>query len=208
MSTGTEGNGLVFAATYPSRTNTYSAGDQVQSAHLNDIQDKAVLTSDQVVTLSAYVGPSRTCTGNQSDSPSPKVIGGGTVWIEATSNAVTEVVLDTSIDWRDRFIVVTGAVDVSTSMDLPGDASDDTTEYDINDTSSPAEGIHWIFYSEQGTTYPTAPTASASAEVSGFDRLHVYVRDDGALVMRMTPYTSAVGRIIAKVDFSPMQDHY
>lgn len=200
MSTGPEGNGLTHSAAYPSRTQTFAAGDQVPSSTLNAVQDGLVLTSDQVATAYATMAPSTTSSKNQTDSPSPSTFGGKDCWIEAESNGLTEVVLDQSIDWRDRLVIVQGVVDLSSGLVFPGETGDAAIDDDIN--------LHQLFYSHEGTAYPTAPTASAHVVVSGAEQLHVYVRDDGKLVMRMSPYTSAVARIMAKVSASPMQRHY
>jgi len=208
MSTGPTGNGLTAAPTYPTKTHNYSPGDQVASSDLNAIQDGVVLTSDQLFAAFGKVAPSRSSSKNLTDSPSPDVHGGGSIWIEAVTTGVTVVVLDNSIDWRDRHIIVAGVVDLAANLAFPGDPADDTVSYDLNDVAAPGVGIHGYFYSEAGYPGTTTPTADANATVTGLERLRVYVRDDGNLCMKMSPYTSNNGRIVAKIDFSPKQEHY
>lgn len=81
-----------------------------------DIADRRITRRDGLL---GHYAKSRTATYNQSDSPAPDQVGGGTVWGEinvipitiapgtTTANGLSAVV-DASIDWRDRYVFYDG----------------------------------------------------------------------------------------------------
>lgn len=208
MPTGAEGNGLADLTAYTARTNTWTAGDQVESADLNAIQDGVIDVSDAVDALAGQVAVSRTSTRNLGDSPQPAEDGGGDVWVEAESNGATIIVLDTSIDWRDRFVLVQGLCAITTAFDFPGGASDDSIHADLTDTTSTGDAINGFFYSQQGHSGVGTPTAYAIANISSGNTARVFVRDDGVLALKVSPFASDNCRLMARVSFSPRQEHY
>lgn len=208
MPTGAEGNGLTDLDAYITRTNTWAAGDQVGSADLNAIQDGIIDVSNAVDELAGLVAVSRTGTRNLGDSPQPAEDGGGEVWVEAESNGATIIALDTSIDWRDRFVVVQGICAITSSTVFPGSGGDDAVLADLTDTTSSGTAINSFFYSQQGHSGVGTPTAYAIANISTGNTARVFVRTDGVLCFKMSPFSTDNCRLMAKVSFSPRQEHY
>lgn len=195
---------------YPARTFTFAASNQVAAANLNDIQDGIVLVSENLDDLSGRLsGETATC--NTTDAPAPDAIGGVTRWVEKSTNGVNVVVLDTSVDWRDRMVIVFGSK-FAAADPLPGGADDDVAEWNFEDF--PYGRVHGIFYTQAGQTGASAvgtlgipflyPTAG------GVEFAIIFARDtDGALCMRKNAH-AADGDFyfIVKVDGSPVQNHY
>lgn len=203
-------NGILEPDIYPARTNTWAAGDQVAAADLNAIQDGIITVSAGLDFVCQYIFYSRTCNSNgTSGLPNPERSGACEVWIEAETNGVTEIVLDDSIDWRDRHIFVEGWADEAGNLVFPGEAGDDSVEADLSNVTAPGVGIHAYFYSEQGSAGTFAdPGAHAVISTGPTESLVISVNASGELVMRMSPWTSVEGRVVARVSCSPKQNHY
>lgn len=207
MSTGANGNGITEPDAYTSRTKTWAAGQQVASADLNTIQDGIIDVSEAVDDLAAETGVSRICSGNQGDSPAPTPDGGGVIWIEMTTNGTTDVVVDDSIDWRDRVIVAEGLLlgETPYSANMPGGANDDDTDYDL--TGSGSGEIHRILYTEAGQDGTN--NNPAVAVVRQTDEVRLFARDtDGKLCLVKNGTSDSYETIFwGCVKFSPDQGH-
>lgn len=216
MASGPDGNGLTAPGAYTSRTNTWAAGDQVASADLNDIQDGIIDVSDELDGVVGQLHPNSSATRNSSDSPAPTVHGGRTIWIEADTDTTTVVVLDTSIDWRDRYLEVALMLGLDNSgsaayYEFPGDTDDDEIYIDLVNTTTPV-GLHLFCYTEQGQDgTATGPGINwAPGPVIFQDNLLIFARStDGALCMCLDGSTTSDNfRLTGRVTCSPMQNHY
>lgn len=211
MSTGPEGNGLVDLSVPSARVTTYAAGDPVFSADLNAIQDQILNVGNAANYLAGQVTPGRSGSVNNSDSPAPTQFGALMIWVEAQTNGTTVVVLDNEdgMDWRDRFVEVVGICDIVADVVFPGESGDDAVEADLDDLSTSGAAIHGMFYSKAGFAPASGtPTAAARKPISSGNTLCVFVRDaDGALCMKMSPFSADNGRLIARISCSPRQGH-
>lgn len=198
---------------YPSRTNTFAPGNQVTSAALNGMQDGTIAVSTAVVDLATdlveQAPESQTCTADQVSSPAPDVGGAKTVWMETVTNGTTEVVIDTSIDYRDRIgmACLVGA----SSLTVPGGANDGTSAQWTYGTTPGF--IMQMFYTEQGQTGASnTPGFYDSAHVfysAGSDHVRIYARNtDGALCMKKDASADANIPILGFIHFGPNQNHY
>lgn len=188
---------------YAARTHDYSAGDQVTSNDLNDIQDGLVAVSDSVDELAADKMEVRTATANQADSPAPDRGGALAVWVEKSTNGTNVVVLDDFVDWRQRYIDAVGYY-TSSSGSIAGGGSDDAIAIDII-TSSLA--IHRFFYSEAGQTGGFG-NPGFTVDI-GTEFVRVFARNtDGALCMRKDAHAADPDvYVVLKVTASPDQNH-
>jgi len=195
---------------FPARVKTYVAGDQVASADLNAIQDGVIggnTSMDLLVDeLEAQGEENQTATENQADSPAPNVGGAKTVWVEKSTNGTTLVLLDDSVDWRDRICIITGFVVAAASA--PGGANDNVLEYNLEGGLAT---IHAVIYTEAGQTGAAAnPGFSASVpSMIPTDTLRIFARDtDGALCMQKSANADGDSVVILEVRSSPAQNHY
>lgn len=195
---------------YNTRSNTFSPGSQVASAVLNAMQDGAIAVSEALDTLAGRMPVSITGSGNLSDSPAPDQYGGWTVWCEARTNGVTPIVLDNSRDYRDRFIVVLGAVGTATTY-RPGGADDDAIEAQL---SAPADGafdsgaISTFGYTQQGSADGTTGVVKTIYVITSATYIYLYARStDGALMM-VRNTASNDRTVMISVTVSPNQNHY
>lgn len=83
------------------------------------------------------------------------------------------VIADGSIDWRDRHITIVGRYHTGNIQLFSG------TKTDYND---PALGFHGTFYSHDGK--PTGIQSDTRHGIDIITNLHIYVTDDGRLVVR------------------------
>lgn len=193
---------------YETRTHDYSAGDQVASADLNAIQDGIIdlnTAVDSLVTqLNDNAAQASTATGNQSDSPAPDTGGACSVWVEMTTNDTTVVVIDDSVDWRDRYFFVRGTV-ASASADIAGGASDNAIAAAMDISSG--DVVDGFFYSRDGQD-GTASTECYEHTVSAGNVLRFFARStDGALCFRRGASGSNY-YFIGRIDASPAQNHH
>lgn len=189
---------------YPSRTHDYSAGDQVTSNDLNDIQDGLVALSDSVDGLAAEKLECRTATANQADSPAPDLASGLVVWVEKSTNGTNVVVLDTFADWRQRYVEASGYW-TSAAASIAGGASDDAIAIDQLGGSSLA--IHRFFFTQDGQTGGFG-NPGVTIDI-GTEFVRLFARDsDGALCMRKDAHAADPDvYVVLRVWGSPDQNH-
>lgn len=194
-----------------SRVRTWAAGDQVASADLNAIQDAIIDANTDVDTLVTELGAQalecQTATGNQADSPAPDVGGAKSVWLDKITNDITEAIIDNSVDWRDRYIIIQGVFETA-SASVAGGASDNAIALDlIDEASGSSVNIGALFYSRDGQD-GTATTECYQFTVSGGNVVRFYARSsDGALCFKRT--TSGTNYyFIGRISGSPVQNHY
>lgn len=187
---------------YPSRTHTWAAGDPVASADLNAIQDGLVALSDSVDELAADKAEARTCTGNQADSPAPDRGGAVEIWVEKATNGTTEVVLDTFVDWRQRYILVQCYTDSSGGDEIAGGSLDG--QIDKNLSLSDVGGR--LFFSQDGHAGSTN-TPGLYVTITT-DVLRIYARSsDGALCMKKSANADPNLHVVGLIKGSPRQNH-
>lgn len=151
----------------------------------------------------------RTATINQGDSPDPDTYGGGTVWIEVSITDTTDAIeVDNSMDWRDRFIDVSGLLLIQPAIFLPGGDNDAIIVGSAGpDLDTESGVIHGFEYTEQGSDGSTAPIMVFS--IAGHDNIRIYADStSGFLMCKKAAATGTVAQLMAKVAFSPDQGHY
>lgn len=196
-------NGESAITTYGSRVTSFSAGDQVPSATLNSMQDRVTTMGDELdaVEQSRVVGR----------TPSEDVNGADTYGFLVTTvymatNGTTEVLIDDSVDWRDRIIEVSLWVSVkATPSDyLPGGTNDDVAGDDLNGS----DGCQAVFFSESGNPGSSdTPGLPAFTPTTSSDDLWLYARSsDGALAMKKSGTASNNFIVMGFVRASPPQN--
>lgn len=198
--------------TYGSRVKTYTPGDQIASAELNNMQDRPMAIGDDLADLvdelNDQSAEAQTCTGNQSDSPAPSVGGQKTVWTELDSNGTTEVVIDDSIDWRDRFVHIKGVALAAGSPTLPGSASDHQFDIDLLTSTNKIDHLCYTQEGHDGTVDEPGMSITGVGGLSS-DTLRVYADDsDGSLKMRKDADADGQITLICQITCSPDQGHY
>lgn len=189
---------------YPARTLTFGANDPVPSAALNAIQDGIIAVSENLDELGAQLH-SGTATGESTDSPAADPHGGVAVWIERWTNGLNVVVLDTSADWRDRWVTVVGVRSASAAV-KPGGADDHTATWTLEDGAT----ANWvgIFYTEAGTAGNDLLHYRTLTTDNGVEVGRLFARNtDGALCLRKNTHTGADFWVAARVEGSPVQNH-
>lgn len=203
----TQENGLAEANAYTSRDTTYSPGSQVPSAMLNAHQDGIIAVSSGLDALTAKVAPIRTATTNQSDAPAPSTYGGVEVVVERNTNGTTAVVIDDSIDWRDRLVRADfrlEIVDVSTVGLVPGGVGDDAIVY----TQASDNFFRSMFYTQAGQDGTTSASCVEVVPNLATDALRLFARDtDGALCIIKDGTTDNEHMIMGFFKASPIQNH-
>jgi len=138
--------------------------------------------------------------------------GGGTIWSEIRVTDETEHILDNSIDWRDRFVSLTGAIRVDpVSNFLPGEEND---QYLHGDTVNDSINCLFIGFMYSGTGcagagWQQTPHMRYSFAPYGYDYVYVWVDNAGRLCCGKetnengTRYTMAM-----KIEYSSDQGHY
>lgn len=191
---------------YPARTKTYAPLDPVASAELNAIQDGVIATSDNLDVLAAITAANETASGNDSDSPAPDPGGGGTMWCEQRTNGTTVIVLDNSIDWRDRFVILTVYM-IADATAMPGGAND--ALFCRVDLKAASAAYHEFFYSRDGKSTATTDASEAARMLLTADYVLVAARNtDGALVLYKDANADGDRSCIIRAEYSPVQNHY
>lgn len=196
---------------YTARSQTFAAGDQVPSATLNDIQDGIVdgnTAMDLLVDeLEAQAEENQTASENQNDSPAPDVGGAKTVWVEKSTNGTTVVVLDDSVDWRDRYVIIQGVMTAGSR--IAGGANDDDTDRNIR-LDAMSEAYHWWLYTRDGTDGTTSANCVGILYTGGTEYARVFARStDGALCMCKDAHAADPNfYLVMEVRGSPIQNHY
>lgn len=205
----TTDNGLPSVQSVTARTKTWGAAQQVTSADLNNIQDDIIQASQDAQTANSRIG-GRTATVSLAHSPAPEAHGGATVWVEATTNGTTEVVLDDSMDWRHRNIIVEGLIDADTATEYPGGANDNNMERDLGqaDPTSVTQ-IHKWTYTEDGQASGAAANPGIEHRINFVaEYLRIYADSaTGALTMRKDAHASINYRVQLCIRASPYQNH-
>ncbi|MCK6521849.1 hypothetical protein L6R49_10460 [Myxococcota bacterium] len=207
MSTGSTGNGLSDATAFTVRVKDWTAGVEIESANLNAIQDNAIALNTAISATRAATLPHRTCTYNQSDSPAPNLSGGCVVEVEVPTNGTTVVVVDSSIDWRDRYIMVWGGLLPAAlfAQQRPGGALDDTFDGSMTATDT----LNSVFYSEQGHNGTASNPGLELTPATFTDKWRLFARSsDGALcVVKNGTVDGEIG-MVGRVWAGPQQNHY
>lgn len=157
----------------------------------------------------------RTATLNQGDVPSPATYGGGTVWAEASiPNNLTPIILDDSIDWRDRFIIINGIIDergAGVAGFLPGGINDIGIRTTIIDLAPQSDLVVGMFYSEEGAAAAgVAPRFEWNSAAVSEDYVFIWADSTtGKLMIGKDSITySSQYAVFLKIDYSPDQGHY
>jgi len=162
-----------------------------------------------------YSQHSKTATKNLSDSPAPDATGGGIIWVELRTTGTTEIILDNSIDWRDRFIAINGwGVQLGTSI-LPGQAGDNGI-FAYGNAQDPASldlvltrNVIGFLYTEQGGDGSALPYMLMNVEEQGANIGRLYAKSsNGNLAFKFAANPANEQDIILKIDYSPIQNHY
>lgn len=206
MSVGTGGNGLGTPVDYPARILSFTAGMQIPSAVLNAMQDRDVALGTQWEEAAPKLMVMVPASSNTSDSPAPS---GGAIVIdvEATSNGTTPVVIDNTVDWRDRRILLVLGGGPAAPL-FPGQAFDGIFDIDLK---SGAASMLKLFYSRDGQdgTGGAGSTLAAGTWTGVDDELLIYARDtDGALMMVLDGTTGDEAAIMGFIWGSAQQGHY
>lgn len=89
---------------------------------------------------------------------------GGFMWFDGATNGVTDVTLDSTLDWRDRWVSVTAyRINQATPANYqPGGANDNVIHGDIDQNAAATAAIitdraDTIFYTEQGGSGAVSP---------------------------------------------------
>ena len=162
----------------------------------------------------------RTGSENQGDVPAPEIVRGGFVWIEAVTNGVNVVLLDSSMDWRDRIVAITGYMSPNTATPanyLTGTGSYVGGSISINsdgavDTNGSFNFISALIYSEDGGDAYYACFSNSTGGNPG-SPVGIYVDDGsdfnpGDLVMKKYAGLYDEHAIVIKVAYSPKQNHF
>lgn len=192
---------------YAARTRTYAASNQVLSADLNAIQDGIIAVgaavSALVTSVNDYMQEARTASCNTTDAPAPSNGGSKAVWVEKNTNDTTEVVLDNTINWKDRYIVITGYSN-AVAADNPGGASDNALTIDLGNNTT---GIFRVFYSRDGQDGTSALEACEHLVAAG-QTLRFYVNNTtGNLCFKRTDVGTSYW-FRGEIRCSPDQGHY
>lgn len=154
----------------------------------------------------------RTATKNQGDSPAPDKYGGGTIWVEFRTDRTAEVVLDTSIDWRDRYIAVIGYGNYGSTA-LPPNAGDSGLDAYFHPEAGSADAVLQALcggfaYTEQGGDGSADPAMRIHVENEA-QTGYLYAKSaDGNLAFKHRIDPVIDSDIILKIDYSPVQNHY
>jgi hypothetical protein len=189
----------------------FTAGGQVASNDLNNIQD-AIIDGDAAVEtlideLEAQALECQTASGNQADSPAPDVGGAKTVWVEKTTNGTTVVVIDNSVDWRDRYLIIEGMF-TSAAASIAGGASDNAISQNLSDGGEGSStDMHAMFFSRNGQDGSSSNECYENT-ISGGNVIRFFARDtDGALCFKRTS-AGTDNWFIGEIRGSPAQNHY
>jgi len=138
--------------------------------------------------------------------------GGGTIWSEIRVTDETEHILDNSIDWRDRFVSLTGAIRVDpVSNILPGEEND---QYLYGDTVNDSINCLFIGFMYSGTGcagagWQQTPHMRYSFAPYGYDYVYVWVDNAGRLCCgKETNANETIYTMAMKIEYSSDQGHY
>ena len=209
-------------------TDNVEAALQALGAHMNATNDphnmqSSQITDDSAIFVTAAIATElnsklyrhRSSTKNQGDSTPPDTNGGGTVWADLTiPNDTTAILLDNSINWRDRAIHIVAYLraGVTPADYIPGGANDnDILGYRrMKSGLGTIDGTYIadaIFYSKTGSTDGLSGARGLLA--SSGDDVAVYANStNGNLYINKTATASAsVYPVLLKIEFSPVQNH-
>ena len=147
----------------------------------------------------------RTSTANRAlDNPPADLHGGGTIWFDKhTASAAASTTIDTSIDWRDRWVVVEGYIRNNSNTYLPGSSQDHDIRADIQTN---AYKVHVCFYTEDGGVAPKCYLYHTGGYVD-----YVYLWVDimtGELKVYNSYSYGGHFSMGLKISYSPKQNHY
>lgn len=200
-------NGINPLEAVTARTVTAAAGQQLNSADFNGVQDNIIAVSEALDLTRTIIPGARTSTINQADTPAPNTAGEVSVWVEALTDGTTVVALDDSVDWRDRFIIVQGGLipEGLFANNRPGGALDNAFGGSISDP----DALNYVFYSQAGQTGGNSTPGAKLTPTSYTDEWRLFARStDGVLCMRKSANADADLGFIGKVTGSPVQNHY
>lgn len=203
-------DGLTPEGNFSDRVETAVAGNPITSNTMNEIQDRSIAVSAQADTIAAAMFLSKTATLNQSDSPAPDTMGGRLVWFEATTNGITEVVVDTAMDYRGRFALLAGQRGADADH-VPGGADDDQIWSILSPSGAPATHFFAFVFFQDGNSAPTSspyPGVTFISIVGGTDYVVWYARpSDGALCIIKNAASDTDVTLMGALIVSPPQNH-
>lgn len=161
---------------------------------------------------------SQTASENQADSPAPDRFGGGTIWAEVMTDGTNAVLIDDTIDWRDRIISIAAYVSypsATPSTYLPGTGQPLTGYMTILSShaldSDSKDIAQAMFYSDNGCG--ASSINHAAKIINSGDDIQIFVDDGtyltaGNLALIKDADTANQQTLLLKIDYSPVQNHY
>ncbi len=145
----------------------------------------------------------RTSSANRAlDDPPADLHGGGTIWFDKhTGTASVSTIVDNSIDWRDRWVVVEGYIRNNATTYQPGTAVDNDITAGVNHS---AYLVHACFYTEDGGTTPKCYIYQSG---NYSDHAYLWVNAEGHLMV-YNHYVNGNISMGLKISYSPEQNHY
>lgn len=216
-----------FAAGYPAGADTENirnhnkvaisitaspAGDYITLGTVNRTGASVTITDSREASLLELFSSSRhsrTSDKNlSSDSVKANRFGGNTIWWEGVTNGTTEVIMDTTIDWRDRWITMQGWISTASATPAslrPGTGSNIWSAVSVNDsgaieTSESKKHVAGMLFTGAAEDYLTLK--------NGGDVIRIFADSStGALTLVKGANASNQHAISLKIDYSPRQNH-
>lgn len=146
----------------------------------------------------------RTSSANRAlDDPPADLHGGGTIWFDKhTAPASVSTIVDNSIDWRDRWVVVEGYIRNNATTYQPGTAVDNDITAGVNHS---AYLVHACFYTEDGGTMPKCYIYQSG---NYSDHAYLWVNEANGNLLVYNNYVNGNISMGLKISYSPEQNHY
>jgi hypothetical protein len=212
MSTGTNGNGLDTPTEFTASVLSASAGLQLSSAAWNGVEDRIQTVSQEHADTAELAQVGAGCSFNTDGVVTPQVDAGGgrTVDLAVITDGANEVVIDDSIDWRQRLVTIflSEAQSATPEDSVPGGANEALLIW----LYSHADMVHKLAYTHSGTDSSAFPTGTLHvAAGSGTDDLVLYVGNEssghpGALLCTKTSASDDEFVLVGRVSAGPRWD--
>ncbi len=169
----------------------------------------------------------RIATNNQGDSPAPTKYGGGVIWFEQriVKANVSPIIIDTSIDWRDRFIHVIGYMQHTSGdgsdyrpggmldVQVFGASRNQTTDGDDPISVVQTNLAQLFLYTRDGVTTEGAGEPSGYMYIDSDggttdDGLSFYADEATGNLVCKKGGTARCYNVLLKIEYSPDQGHY
>jgi hypothetical protein len=173
--------------------------------------------------LGVNAGSGRSASSNMTDVPAPDKYGGGRIWLEKYIAAADEsdIVIDNVIDWRDRFVIVSGFMATGVSK-IAGATDNHVIGGSVNGASDDAvdtsirQNLGEMFlYTQEGTEtlgalYPNGSMYSNANGIGGTadDGVAIWASALTGFLMMQKMGATQNYTLILKIDYSPQQKHY